>query len=101
MIQGGAGTSINMNANEVIANRVLEKLGKNKGQYEFCSPNDHINLSQSTNDAYPTAIKMGLLQMNISLVENWRKLLKLSVQKEKNFRMLSKWEERSFRMRFQ
>ena len=55
MIQGGAGTSINMNANEVIANRVLEKLGKNKGDYEFCSPNDHINLSQSTNDAYPTA----------------------------------------------
>lgn len=69
MIQGGAGTSINMNANEVIANIVLEKLGKNKGEYEFCSPNDHINLSQSTNDAYPTAIKMGLLQMNAGLVE--------------------------------
>lgn len=68
MIQGGAGTSINMNANEVIANRVLEKLGKSKGEYEFCSPNDHINLSQSTNDAYPTAIKMGLLQMNEALV---------------------------------
>ena len=68
MIQGGAGTSINMNANEVIANRVLEKLGKNKGEYLFCSPNDHVNLSQSTNDAYPTAIKMGLLQINAILV---------------------------------
>jgi aspartate ammonia-lyase len=75
MIQGGAGTSINMNANEVIANIVLEKLGKNKGEYEFCSPNDHINLSQSTNDAYPTAIKMGLLHMNIGLVERLEKIV--------------------------
>ena len=68
MIQGGAGTSVNMNANEVIANVVLEKLGKNKGDYQFCSPNDHINLSQSTNDAYPTSIKIALLLMNHSLV---------------------------------
>jgi aspartate ammonia-lyase len=68
MIQGGAGTSVNMNANEVIANMVLEKLGKAKGDYQFCSPNDHINLSQSTNDAYPTAIKLGLLMMNQKLV---------------------------------
>lgn len=75
MIQGGAGTSINMNANEVIANRVLEKLGKNKGEYEFCSPNDHINLSQSTNDAYPTAIKMGLLQMNEALVQKLQQIV--------------------------
>jgi aspartate ammonia-lyase len=64
MIQGGAGTSVNMNPNEVIANIVLEKMGKEKGDYQFCSPNDHINLSQSTNDAYPTAIKMALLHMN-------------------------------------
>ncbi len=69
MIQGGAGTSVNMNANEVIANRVLEKLGKNKGDYQYCSPNDHVNLSQSTNDAYPTSIKMALLQMNEILVK--------------------------------
>ena len=75
MIQGGAGTSVNMNANEVIANIVLEKLGKQKGQYEFCSPNDHINLSQSTNDAYPTAIKMGLLQMNRILVDKLKKIV--------------------------
>ncbi|KAF5300513.1 hypothetical protein FQR65_LT19367 [Abscondita terminalis] len=51
MIQGGAGTSMNMNANEVIANRALELMGHQKGEYQFCSPNDHVNLSQSTNDA--------------------------------------------------
>src|SRR5690606_12053403 len=61
MIQGGAGTSVNMNVNEVIANRALEKLGKERGDYQYCSPNDHVNLSQSTNDAYPTGIKMALL----------------------------------------
>ncbi len=57
MIQGGAGTSTNMNANEVIANRALEILGHEKGEYKYCHPNNHVNLSQSTNDAYPTAIK--------------------------------------------
>ncbi len=61
MFQGGAGTSTNMNANEVIANRGLEILGHNKGQYEFLHPNDHVNCSQSTNDAYPTAIKLAVL----------------------------------------
>ncbi len=75
MIQGGAGTSVNMNANEVIANIVLEKLGHQKGEYKFCSPNDHINLSQSTNDAYPTAIKLGLLQLNDVLVEKLKKTI--------------------------
>ena len=60
MIQGGAGTSTNMNANEVIANRALELLGHQKGEYKFCHPNDHVNCSQSTNDAYPTAIKLGV-----------------------------------------
>ena len=85
MIQGGAGTSINMNANEVIANRVLEKLGKNKGEYQFCSPNDHVNLSQSTNDAYPTAIKMGLLQMNAILVEKLEKIVEAFREKGKEF----------------
>ena len=75
MIQGGAGTSVNMNANEVIANRVLEKMRKNRGDYQFCSPNDHINLSQSTNDAYPTAIKLALLQMNETLVDKVKKIV--------------------------
>jgi aspartate ammonia-lyase len=60
MIQGGAGTSTNMNANEVIANRAVELLGHEKGEYQFCHPNDHVNCSQSTNDAYPTAIKLGV-----------------------------------------
>ena len=58
VIQGGAGTSTNMNANEVIANRALEIMGYEKGQYEYCHPNNHINLSQSTNDIYPNAIKL-------------------------------------------
>jgi aspartate ammonia-lyase len=61
MFQGGAGTSTNMNANEVIANRALEILGHRKGQYEHVHPNDHVNCSQSTNDAYPTAIKLGVI----------------------------------------
>ena len=61
MIQGGAGTSSNMNANEVIANRALELIGHRKGQYEHIHPNDDVNCSQSTNDAYPTAIKLGVI----------------------------------------
>lgn len=58
VIQGGAGTSTNMNANEVIANRALEHLGLPKGSYDTVHPNDHVNASQSTNDAYPTALKL-------------------------------------------
>ena len=58
VIQGGAGTSTNMNANEVIANRALEHLGLPKGRYDTIHPNDHVNASQSTNDAYPTALKI-------------------------------------------
>jgi aspartate ammonia-lyase len=61
MMQGGAGTSTNMNANEVIANRALERLGHNKGDYRHVHPNDHVNFSQSTNDAYPTAIKLAVI----------------------------------------
>lgn len=61
MMQGGAGTSTNMNANEVIANRGLEIMGHAKGEYEHLHPNDHVNCSQSTNDAYPTAIKLAVL----------------------------------------
>jgi aspartate ammonia-lyase len=60
MIQGGAGTSTNMNANEVIANRGLELLGKKRGDYDQCHPNNHVNRSQSTNDVYPTAVKLAL-----------------------------------------
>lgn len=75
MIQGGAGTSSNMNANEVIANRALEILGHKKGDYENCHPNNHVNLSQSTNDAYPTAIKIALMKSNRKLVEELRPLI--------------------------
>ena len=62
VIQGGAGTSTNMNANEVIANRALELLGHARGEYTHCHPNNHVNLSQSTNDVYPTAVKLALHQ---------------------------------------
>ncbi len=68
MIQGGAGTSTNMNANEVIANRALEIMGHQKGEYQYCHPNNHVNLSQSTNDAYPTAVKLALIFSNQSLI---------------------------------
>ncbi len=68
MIQGGAGTSTNMNANEVIANRALEILGHKRGEYEFCHPNNHVNLSQSTNDAYPTAIHLAIIYSNQKLI---------------------------------
>lgn len=60
VFQGGAGTSTNMNANEVIANLALEHLGRNKGDYDAINPNDDVNMSQSTNDAYPTGLRLGL-----------------------------------------
>jgi aspartate ammonia-lyase len=74
-IQGGAGTSTNMNANEVIANRALELMGHAKGEYEHCHPNDHVNLSQSTNDAYPSALHIAVAIQNRQLVEKLRKLV--------------------------
>jgi len=69
VIQGGAGTSTNMNANEVIANRAIELLGHEKGEYQYCHPNNHVNCSQSTNDAYPTAFRIALHQKLYSLIE--------------------------------
>jgi aspartate ammonia-lyase len=74
MIQGGAGTSTNMNANEVIANRALEILGHKRGEYEHCHPNNHVNLSQSTNDAYPTAVKIALYKSNQTLIQTLSQL---------------------------
>lgn len=70
VIQGGAGTSTNMNANEVIANRALEILGNKKGEYHVVHPNDHVNLSQSTNDAYPTAFRVAVFQELTELIES-------------------------------
>ena len=68
MMQGGAGTSVNMNANEVIANRALEIMGHEKGDYQYCLPNDHCNCGQSTNDVYPTTIRLAIIHMNKSLI---------------------------------
>ncbi|HAG15897.1 MAG TPA: aspartate ammonia-lyase [Bacteroidales bacterium] len=85
MIQGGAGTSTNMNANEVIANRALEILGYEKGEYKHCHPNNHVNLSQSTNDAYPTAIKIALINNNKKLIEVLKNLIKVTEDKGREF----------------
>ena len=71
-IQGGAGTSTNMNANEVIANRALEILGYEKSSYEIIHPNNHVNMSQSTNDVYPTAIKITLVELIYKLKKSLR-----------------------------
>lgn len=76
-IQGGAGTSTNMNANEVIANIALEKLGYQKGEYQHVNPNDHVNFGQSTNDVYPTAFRLALILRLASYMESLR-LLQLS-----------------------
>lgn len=75
LIQGGAGTSTNMNANEVIANRALEILGYEKGEYKYCHPNNHVNLSQSTNDAYPTAVKIAIYNSNKRLTSVLARLI--------------------------
>ncbi|GIK21898.1 MAG: aspartate ammonia-lyase [Ignavibacteriota bacterium] len=85
MIQGGAGTSTNMNANEVIANRALEILGYEKGDYKYCHPNNHVNLSQSTNDAYPTAVKIALIYSKKKLVEVLQELIESFRKKAKEF----------------
>lgn len=86
MIQGGAGTSTNMNANEVIANIALEILGYKKGEYEFCHPNDHINKSQSTNDVYPTAIHIALYLRLTKLSQNLDILVQSFNKKAEEFK---------------
>ena len=85
MVQGGAGTSINMNANEVIANRALEIMGKKRGQYKYCSPNDHVNMAKSTNDAYPTAMHIGLYLTHFHVREALQKLIDSFEKKEREF----------------
>ena len=73
--QGGAGTSTNMNANEVMANIALELTGHKKGEYKFVEPHDHLNMSQSTNDSYPTAIKVAFLLRNDKLIAELENLV--------------------------
>lgn len=85
LVQGGAGTSVNMNANEVIANRALEIMGKQRGEYQFCHPNDHINMAQSTNDAYPTAMHLGLFLLHEEVKATLEKLIVSFEKKEKEF----------------
>ena len=85
MIQGGAGTTTNMNANEVIANRALQIMGYEPGEYTFCSPNDHVNCAQSTNDAYPTAIHLGLYATHLKFMEHFKALIASFERKAEEF----------------
>ncbi len=85
LVQGGAGTSVNMNANEVIANRALEIMGKERGDYQFCHPNDHVNMAQSTNDAYPTAMNLGLYMLHEKVKTSLEKLIVSFEKKEEEF----------------
>jgi aspartate ammonia-lyase len=89
-IQGGAGTSVNMNANEVIANLALESLGHRKGEYHIISPNDHVNFGQSTNDVYPTAFHLGLILRLESYMEELRRLRDAFFAKGKEFEKVLK-----------
>ncbi|MFJ2280823.1 aspartate ammonia-lyase [Pseudomonas sp. NPDC087803] len=85
MIQGGAGTSTNMNANEVIANIALEAMGHQKGEYQYLHPNDDVNMAQSTNDAYPTAIRLGLLLGHDALLASLDSLIQAFAAKGEEF----------------
>src|SRR3712207_1219762 len=84
-IQGGAGTSMNMNANEVIANRAIEILGGEKGDYRIVHPNDHVNNGQSTNDVIPTAGKIAAVRLLKSMLEKLYKLHDVLLKKADEF----------------
>jgi len=90
VFQGGAGTSTNMNANEVIANRALELLGHEKGEYTFCDPHDHVNRSQSTNDAYPSALHIGLALGNAEIILEFERLIESLRAKGREFSTIVK-----------
>lgn len=89
-IQGGAGTSMNMNVNEVIANRGLELLGRSKGDYFHLSPNTHVNMSQSTNDVFPTAIHISTLTLLENLLVTMEEMQKVFKQKAVQFEKVIK-----------
>ncbi|SHH79864.1 aspartate ammonia-lyase [Clostridium intestinale] len=84
-IQGGAGTSANMNANEVIANRAIEILGGKKGDYSLVHPNDHVNMAQSTNDVFPTAGKLVIIKMLVNAVYELERLYEVLEEKAIEF----------------
>ena len=90
MINSGAGTAFNMNTNEVIANVALKILGKKLGQYEFLHPNDHVNMSQSSNDTYPTAMNMSIIFALNSLLP---KIDKLTISLAKKAKQFSKYKK--------
>lgn len=90
MIQGGAGTTTNMNANEVIANRALEIMGHKRGEYQYCSPNDHVNCAQSTNDAYPTAIHIGMYFSHLRFIKHYEELINSLNRKGEEFASILK-----------
>jgi aspartate ammonia-lyase len=85
LFQGGAGTSSNMNMNEVIANRALEYLGHARGQYAFLHPNDDVNMSQSTNDVYPTAIRLAIILSRFEVSEGLDRLIAAFTAKAEDF----------------
>lgn len=85
MIQGGAGTSTNMAANEVIANLALERMGHKRGEYQYCSPNDVVNASQSTNDAYPCAIHMAMYLEHLAFMPHLELMIESLEKKSKEF----------------
>ena len=88
--QAGAGTSFNMNANEVIANRALELVGRRKGDYSVIHPNDHVNMSQSTNDTYPTAMRLCVLIIAQDLLDNLELLRRALARKGTEFQRILK-----------
>ena len=90
MINSGAGTAFNMNSNEVISNVALEVLRKKKGQYEHLHPNDHVNMSQSSNDTYPTAMHVAILMNLEETIPAVDKLIKSLTKKSKQFSAFKK-----------
>lgn len=90
VIQGGAGTSTNMNANEVIANRALELMGHKRAEYQHLHPNTHVNMSQSTNDVYPTAMRLAMLLKHKQLTVSARQLMVSFEVKSEEFKDILK-----------
>jgi aspartate ammonia-lyase len=90
VLQGGAGTSTNMNANEVIANRAIELMGHEKGEYKIVDPHDHVNRSQSTNDSYPTSMHIGMALGNAEIVDEFNKLIAAFRAKAEEFKDIVK-----------